>query len=285
MTATARPALPSDLPRVAEYLSRRLAGGGPARYRRFFEYTWPADAPNIGVLLEEERQVRGFLGALYASRRVGAEEHPFCNISSWAVDDEHRKMSLTMLKRLLAPRDHTFTCFSPSKTVVELLAFFKFKLLESTKVILSPLSGAPALLRTGPGTVVTTGPALERRLDQEQRRLYRDHRGYRLGHFLVERGEERCYLVTGRRGRDVRAFADVLHVDNVPLFLDALARLSWPLFRAHGTLLVGLDRRHLARLPPLAYASGGLRPVQWRSPTLGPSDIDALYTEIVPILG
>ena len=229
--------------------------------------------------------MRGFLGALYARRLVRGVEHRLCNISSWAVDHEHRKLSLSMIQGLLDQKDHTFTCFSPSDKVVEILGFFKFRKLETEKVIVTPLSGGRRLLGPARRWRVCQGAGTEARLDPMQLRLYRDHAGYRLGHFLIEDGTRSCYVVTGRRGRGPRIFADVLHVDDPGMLLECLPRLAWPLFRVHGTLLVGLDRRYVPRLPALSYVYGGLRPVQFRSATLEAKDIDALYTELVPMSG
>jgi acetoacetyl-CoA synthetase len=273
----------ADLPAVTAYLSDRL--GREARYfRRYFEYGWLAQKPNLGFLLEAEGRIGGFLGAIYARRAVRGREQLFCNLTSWHVDDRFRRQSLEMMARCLARPDCTFTTFSPSEKVIAVLRYFRFQLVDSHKVLFAPLSGVSALLRR-PGPRITWGEDLPSRLDDSERRIFDDHRGYRCGHFLVEWSGARCYFVTVRRGRGARAFADVLHASNPDLLARAIAWTHLPLLRTHGTVLTGLDRRLLGRRRATAVGYGGLRPLMFRSETLAAAELDTLYSELVPMYG
>lgn len=280
-----REAQAADVQAVASYLAPRMGGsGGPERYRRFLQCDWISDKPNIGVLIEDGRQIGGFLGAIYARRRVGAADHLFCNINSWHVEERFRRLSLQMMARLLARQDCTFTCFSPSVRVVELLKFFQFRQLDSGKVVFSPLVGLADLWRR-PWPRVFWGAALEARLTDDEQRIRRDHRSYRCGHFLIERGARRSYFVTVRRGRGIRAFADVLHASDTGLLADSIAHVQAPIGLTHRTFLVGVDRRLLRSSPAGTFVYRGLRPLMFRSKGVGPEAIDTLYSELVPMYG
>lgn len=286
--AAIRAAAEADLPAISRYLADRMGHGyPPERYRRFFEYRW-APRPNLGFLIEDGGSVRGFIGAIYSVRNIRGAEHRICNINSWSVDEEHRKLSLMMAMRLLAQPGYSFTCFSPADVVVECLKFFKFETWRVEKVLFTPAHGVRAALTASRPRVRVLTPqrdaaAFEAALDETQRQIYRDHAPYRCGHMLIERGDRRSYVVTVRRGRGGRAFADVLHASDPSLFVEAVAHTHVPLWRAHRTFLTGIDRRLVEHVPAATYVYRGLRPLQYRSPTLTLNDIDTLYSELVPI--
>ncbi len=275
-----------DLPAIAAYLAPRLGGrGGELRYRRFLEYGWLADKPNLGFLIDEGGHVGGFIGAIYARRRVRGREQLFCNLTSWHVEERFRNLSLALVGRLLARPDCTFTTFSPTKTVVEVLKFFKFKVLDPEKAMFAPVSGLPGLLRR-PRARIFWGKQLPGRLIDSERRIFEDHRSYRCGHFVIEQGDERCYFVTVRRGRGPRAFADVLYASNPALLARSIACTHVPIGLTHKTVLTGIDRRLLGPRPRGAsFGYRGLRPLMFRSDTVGAEDIDTLYSELVPMYG
>ena len=281
--AVLREARAADLPAVAAYLADRL-GRRAQHFVRYFEYGWLADKPDLGVLVEEGGRIGGFLGAIYARRPVRGRELLFCNLTSWHVDDHLRNLSLEMMARCLARPGCTFTTFSPSEKVVAVLRYFKFQRVDAEKVLFAPVSGLSGLLRR-PRPRISWGGELPARLTDAERRIFDDHRGYRCGHFLVERGVERCYFVTVRRGRGARAFADVLYASDPELLAAAVAWTHVPLALTHGTFLTGLDRRLLGRRPATAIGYRGLRPLMFRSETLAEHELDTLYSELVPMYG
>jgi hypothetical protein len=280
-----REAGPADLTRVASYLAARMgARGGEERFRRLWEYGWLADKPNLGFLIEDRGQVGGFIGAIYSRRRVRDRELLFCNMTSWHVEERFRSLSLALMARCLAQPNCTFTTFSPTDRVVEVLKFFKFQLLDAEKAVFTPVSGLPARLR-GPRAQLFWGEDLPGRLTEPERRIFEDHRSYRCGHFVLEHGDDRCYFVTVRRGHRVRAFADVLYAGNPALLAHAIACTHVPLWRTHGTLLTGIDTRLLRKRPGGAFRYRGSRPIMFRSDVLRAEEIDALYSELVPTYG
>lgn len=278
--ATIRAAGPDDLDAITEFLAPRLAGpGGVARYRRYFEYSWLSDKPNLGYLIDDEG-IRGFIGGIYAERLIRGQPRRFCNITSIWVEDSHRKLSLAMFKQFLDQPGYTFTSFSPTDRVAEILAFFKFQRREAHKVVYTPVSGWRGLLRR---TRVWQGRSAGERLVGAERRIYEDHRPYACGHFLIERGSSRCYVVTARRGRGLRAFADVIHVSNPALLCDAIAYLHGPIGIRHRTPLIGLDRAWVASAPRGTFVYDKLRPRMIRPCEVLVDDVDNLYSEQVAV--
>lgn len=273
-----RAALDADLDAVARYLAQRLQHpDGAERYRRFFTYPWMPERPNLGYLIEEGGEIRGFIGAIYARRPLGV----VCNINSWAVDESHRTGSLLMAKQLLAQKDMAFTCFSPSPRVVELLEFFKLTTWPSEKLVL-PLGALGSI-----GDELRVKVRDPRRdpsiLDALHRTIFDDHQAYNLAHVAFDLGARTGYAVFGRRGRGVRTFADAMYVSDPELLMRTIGRVQLQVARMLKTPAVGIDRRWLERVPRLGLPYRKLRPLQYKGLEL--AQLDTLYSELVPIFG
>jgi hypothetical protein len=288
LMVTVRPATTADLDAVVEFLARTLRGGPPARYRRFLSYAWPVDKPHLGYLIEEGG-VHGFMGSIFSERHIGGRTHRICNLHSLAVDESHRKHTLQLFKHFLADKTLTYTCFSASPPTAEILRFFKFEELPGARVIVTPLSGLAGLRSAvlPPRVRVTGAPdEIDALLDDEhERRIARDHRLYRCAQLVIARGDRRCLVVAVRRGRGRRHFADILHASDKQLLMQSLPWLHLPLARQLRTALTGIDRRWMAAPPRASFVYANLRPLHVRSPSLAPPDIDALYSEFVPMYG
>jgi hypothetical protein len=279
-----RPATLADLDRVSRYVAK-VFGRDSQRYRRSLDYRWFSSKTDIGALIEDENKIRGFVGAIYSERVYGDQCHRLCNLTSIAVDESHRKLTLQLFNALFRRNNLTFTCFSASERVAKILDFFKFQRRESAKLIVGPLTGLGALRATRgrPCVKIITDPlVLEVELQGPERQIARDHRPYRCGQLLLMRGDRRCYVVTARRGRDVRAFADVLYASDPELLIELLPWIHGHLFRTHGTVLTGIETRWIPRRPLISFVYSKLRPVYVKSRVLVPDVIDGLYSELVP---
>ena len=279
-----RAATTADLPRLAEYLAERLRGdGGPARYHRYLDYRWLADKPDIGVLIEDDGEIRGFIGAIYAFRESAAATVSFCNLTSIAVDESHRKLTLQLFNALFKRKELSITCFSASDRIAKILEFFKFTHRPSDRVVATLASSLRGLRHLRDVDVVTDLATLATELDPVQRKISQDHAPYRCAQVLLVRGTRRCFVVTGRRGRGVKAFADVLYASDPELLVELLPFLHAPLFAMHRTALIGIDQHWVKHRPFGSFVYRKLRPTYWRSTAV--SSVDLLYSEAVPLCG
>jgi hypothetical protein len=283
MTARIRPATVSDIPTVAAFLATSLKGsGGAERYRRYLDYAWPRDRDDVGVLLEVEGRVRGFIGAIYSHRFHNGSDARFCNLTSIAVDPTLRKHTLRMFAALLGCKRPTYTCFSASTEVAKILEFFKFRRLETRRSIVTPVSVVLMGSRLGAARVFTRPDELERRLGLEELRISRDHQPYRCAQLLIESGAERCFVIAARRGHGIRSFADVIYASRPPLLVQHVAACFVPLARALRTGLVAVDTQWLGTDSVRgAFSYDQLRPTHVRAADRFGGAIDALYSELV----
>ena len=64
-----RPALADDAAAIATFLHESMGGRlGLADWRRLFSYSWLAEKPDLGCIVEDEGRIVGFLGVVYADR-------------------------------------------------------------------------------------------------------------------------------------------------------------------------------------------------------------------------
>jgi hypothetical protein len=282
--ASVRQAGVDDRQAVSEFLAGRLGSGGTAaRFERLFDYAWFGEKPNLGWMIEDRGAVRGFVGAIYSRRLVRGRLQNFCNVHSFAVDHGYRSLSLPLLKQLLESTDQTYTCFSASPVALEILRFFKFHVADATKVMFTPASGLTRRLSTG--VRLHHGAALADRLAPGERAIVDDHAGYRCGHFLLEADGARCYFVTVRRGRDVRAFADVLYASHVALLVKYIAHVHVPVALMHRTPLIALDLRLVGHRPAGTFLYSRVWPLAVKSAAVTVHDVDMLYSELVALYG
>ena len=186
-----RPALASDCDAIATLLANSF-DRPKEKFLPHLDNAWTHRAPNLGFVLEDSGRVVGFLGALYSEREIGGRGHAFCNMRYWAVSPAFRGHSLKLLKQLLAQPGYTFTNFSASAKVAEILRLLRFKELDTGKVVYSPLSRIRACFGPGRVEVVADADALRPLLGAADQRILDDHRPF---------GARRCCC--NARGRDV----------------------------------------------------------------------------------
>ena len=158
MTVRVRPAHEGDISALIALLRDGFGSHwSPATYRRLFEYPRVEKQPNLGFVMESGDQLVGFLGAIYSERSLGERLERFCNMSSWYTIPQFRKSSLDLLKALLAQQGYTFTNFTPSTQVIQVMKACGFQSLGSRKVVWGPWLYR-ALVDKKSGVSPRTGP-------------------------------------------------------------------------------------------------------------------------------
>ncbi|OBG86498.1 hypothetical protein A5699_21530 [Mycobacterium sp. E802] len=240
---------------------------------------WKVQAPNRGFMLRDGHRVVGTLLALYSERMIAGRLERFCNMSSWCVLPDYRSRSILLLKALLAQDDYHFTVLSPDEGPQEILAWHKFRFLDTSAAFIPNLPWP-----TIPGrTKVSADPAvLERTLAGTELQIYRDHAHALAAHHVVlTRGRESCYVMYREfRRRGLPLFAIILYVSDPELFHRMLIPLTRHLLVRRGLVATLAEQRIIERNPLLS-----LRLTNWakmyRSTSLGAEQIDYLYSELV----
>jgi hypothetical protein len=272
-----RPITDADLDAVARFFHVHHNSDLPVEaYRRSFVAHRGAHGANHGVMLVDGDDVVGAYIAYYSDRVIDGRMERFCNLASWCVRPEHRRHSLRMANALLAQEGLHFTDLSPSGTVRALNERLGFTYLDDRAVI---VPAAPWPRR--PGSISADPHIIEKSLVDEECQLYRDHRDAPAAHHLVLRdGASASYVVLRIARRKMLQVAIVLHASRPEMLRRMIRSVAGFALLHHRVVALLVELRWLSGTAPAGLIPARLPPKMFRSPTLGPDDIDYFYSEL-----
>ncbi len=273
----------ADLGKVADFLHAELNRRLPARaWAEAIEPPWRAAAPNHGFMLVLADRVVGVQLAFYSERTIGGRTERFCNIAAWCVLPEYRAHGIRLVRAVLSQPGYTFTDLSPSGNVVPLNRKLKFRSLDTeTSLVLN----VPWPDFTGATRVTSEPAAVEAALPASDRAIYRDHRAAKAAHHLVATTDGKsCYVIFRRdRRKGLPLFASILHVGDREVFRK-VSRHVFSHLLLHFAIPATLVEHRIAGFRPVpCLRLRAARAKMYRSPNLGPEQIDYLYSELVSV--
>ncbi len=280
MAVALAPITAEDVASVARFLHDNLNPRVPAAdWARAPMVPWKVTPPNHGYFLREGDEVVGAYLAYYSEREVAGRTEQFCNLGAWCVLESHRHQGLRLLTSLLKQKGYHFTDFSPSGSVVPLNRRLKFTDLDTTTALIPNLPLPPG---RGGVRISEKPDVLLARLSAPERQLYLDHREAAAArHLLVTSPDEHCYVMFRKDARkNVRAFASVLYVSNPEMFRRCSRRVAGHLLTRHGVAATLVELRVADGRPAGSIVLSTSRPKMFRSESLGPDQIDYLYSEL-----
>lgn len=281
MAIRVSPIGPADIPAVAQFLHTQMnARVSVESWTRSIKPPWQIESPNHGFALYDDQRVVGVYLAFYSAREINGRTERFCNLAAWCVLPDHRFHAPRLLRALLAQDGYHFTDLSPSGSVVPLNSRMKFEFLDTTTALVANLPWP-----SWPGRTVISGDRamVERTLTGRQLEIYHDHANAGAArHLVLVRGDEWCYVIFRKdRRKRLPLFASILHVSNPALFHESSRAVSRHLLLRHGVLATLAEVRLVGARPRLSVILGTPRRKMFKSATLGPDDIDNLYSELV----
>jgi hypothetical protein len=249
-------------------------------WRQIFNPNWNSPENYCGLLLLDGGRVQGYLGLLFSARMIKGSVEKFCNMTSWIVREDYRSQSLRMLLEILKLSDYTITNFTPSPKVRVILKRLGFMEMDINQRILYPVSGT--LFPGSEYRCIFDLDAISRRLDPIDQTILFDHRGFHCRHVLVTDTNDYCYLVLKNRIYQHLPFAIVHYISNPDFFLKAIdlvrTKICWKL-KVAGLIVdqrcVGAQTFKCSRTYPRRYD------FFFKSKSLGQTDIDTLYSEMI----
>ena len=276
-----QPITASDLRRAAEFLHAHLnTRVSIDHWSRALDVPWEVDRPNAGFMLLDGDEVVGVQLAFYSERVLNGSRERFCNLGAWCVLPGYRLHGLRLLKAVLRQEGYHFTDLSPSGSVVGINEKLSFRFLD-TATALVPNLPWPTL--PGRGRISSDPELIERTLSGPDLELYRDHAATGAAHHLVLIRDDRwCYVMFRRdRRKGLPLFASVLYVSDPALFRSMARRFARHLLIHHGALATLAEHRIVGYRPRPSVRLRSPRRKMFRSPSLAPSQIDYLYSELV----
>ncbi len=288
-----RPAGPEDVEPLCRFLEQAFkADGVPhAAWRRLFDYRWLPEKPDFGFILASGDEIVGFLGTVYARRRIGGKATVVCNLTSWYIRPEYRGWGTALLAAAIRDESMTYTALTPGPVSQQVFKALRFTPLVERRIVMPPLFHAETLRQPRP--TISFDPEIVRRsLDECQQRIFDDHAPYDCLQLLLTAGSERAYIVVKRRAMSLRRrlrlfpagakfpYSEILYCSAPPLLARYLEHVKLPVLKRQRTLALVADERLFPvrprGIPKSDYAL-------YRSPLLDGGDIDKLYSELVLI--
>jgi acetoacetyl-CoA synthetase len=274
-----RPVTPADIEPLCRFLHQGLTRVPLPAWRRLFDYPWLDDKPDLGHLLTVGNEIVGFLGAIYASRKIRGKAGVVCNLTSWYVLPQYRGRAVELLDAAIRKENVTFTALTPEPAVAQMLEAMGFARLNKRRIELPPLLHVDTLRERG--VLISFDPeSVRRSLDDEQRLIFDDHARCNCLLLSATVGPEHAFLVVKRRpGRRIKmAYSDILYCSNQTLLARHLERIKLAILRRQRTLRLVCDEELLPEQPRVrSFVTTYL----YHSPLFTASELDKLYSEIV----
>jgi hypothetical protein len=270
-----------DLREFCEFLHENLSRRIPAGvWAEAFQQDWGVKKPNNGFLIRDAAgRIVGGIGAIYAEQMIRGQPERFCNITSWCVLEPYRSHSLRLAMAVISQPGFHFTDLTPTPLAADSLRFLKFKPMDGRVTVL------PNLPWWSPGVRAVSDPgAIEQMLAPRDAKVYRDHRSFPwLNHVAVGRPGNSCHVIYKKGILKRIPCAVVLYASDPDLFLRYRFTLGRYFLFRHGMASTRVESRFLPRRPRLSAQVGGYYNKMFRSDSLGESDVQNLYTELMSL--
>lgn len=241
-----------------------------------FQYAWIAEKPNLGLVIHAEGRIRGFLGTIYATRRVNGKTGLVCNLSSLYVEPDYRTWAPMLMAAAVRDESVSYTALTPGRNFLHIAKAMGFEPLDRSRLFLPPLTNS---LTLRPGSEIVSDPeSVRSRLAEPERRIFDHHRPYDCLQLAVQERSEATLLIAKRRVLRGVPVSELLYCGSPPLLARHLERVKIAVIARQKTVALAIDSRFADR------SIRGLRLPQraiFRSPVFSANEIDRLYSELV----
>ena len=281
MSLQIRPAGPGDRNAVCALLHEKMNRRVPLeRWRWLIDGRWAPWTDEFGVVAVDGDRLAGFLGVVYAERRLPNGPQRSGNLTSWYIGKTYRGrgLGLDMLLAATSRNDITYTTFSSNPPALRLMKKAGLELLDDKRLIWD--AGRKVVPS---GVEILTEPhEIRRHLSACAAQLMADHAGLNVRPYLIRPdGGNGCLvlLYVKEKGADI-AYHEILHVGEPAVFGRHAAAFAAEILPPRQALL-SVDSRFLPgdikpdRVEPIEVPRF-YRPVGMRA-----AEVDFLYSEIV----
>ena len=285
-----RAAGPRDVELICRFLQHGFNKHGvPSEaWKTLFDYRWLDRKPDLGHVLTVRDEIVGFLGTIYATRKLGGKIGPVCNYTSWYVLPEYRGWSVELLREVLQNEQMSFTALTPAPTVVNILEAMGFTRFNSRKLAMPPLLH----MSTFPERKISINFDLKivrESLDEEHRVIFDDHAPHACLLFSLTDGSEHGFLVVKRRKAGTTRlnrfistsagvpYSEILYCSNPSLVARHLERVKLSILQRQRTVLLVCDERLFSEQPKGWSFEA---PELFRSSLFSAHEFDKLYSEL-----
>jgi acetoacetyl-CoA synthetase len=274
-----RPVSAADVERLCQTLHRQMPRIGVDSWRGMFDYKWLDSKPNLGFVLTSGEEIVGFIGSIFAHRRINGKSGLICNHTTLFVLPAYGGWGLKLQAASFKDRSISYTNMTPTATT-ELMArrFSHAKALDTHKIVMPPFLHADTL-GARRARIVTQPERVRALLDDEQRRIFDDHSPYSCLQLVIVEETERAFCVVKRRVKRYLPVSELLFCSTPALLVRHLERTKLAIMLRQRTLALVGDQRLFGAARPRGLSIK--RTALFRSPIFDAHELDNLYSELV----
>ena len=285
-------------PSAHHFLCQREEFGRSTHWEPLFNYPWKTAEFPYGYALMDGKQIRGFLGTVFARRIINGKSTIFCNISTWVVDESYRAslgnagrgLGKRLVEPVLAHKDVVVTALSPNVLSAKSCESMGFKHLDSEQVVIPVFPG----FRGWPGIgssqklAISFKPCeIRKRLNEKEREICNDHRDLPCKHFLIDSPKtgEYCYGIA--TSGPIRRLAmvggrvlNLCYLSNSEFFARHFWSLAGLLWEEARIAAVRYDKRMIPQTVS-TLSQRKVAPRLLHAADIGGPQVDLLYSELV----
>lgn len=275
-------AVAEEKEKIQTYLFEKMGKIPLERWGNILDCRWNETDDKYGVVVEEDGELAGFLGIVFADRMIAGAPHRTGNITSWFLEKHLRRGGLgqEMLTLITEPVGVTYIAISANFRSGALLKKINWQPLEDTRLYWNRTANIlPSDLKLVSGVDGVAG-----KLKEGAAKIVRDHTGLNLTPHLLSTGtQDDLFFITytKRKGDNDTAHVEILHSGN-PVLLSKHIRDIANLLLPKQNSVLSSDKRFL--LPNVSYdANESLQvPRYFKAKEKPPlEEIDFLYSEVV----
>ena len=270
----------------------KVSSERPIPWERLLDHGWLVNKPRIGLMLMDGEKLVGFLGLVYATRRIQGQNGLTCNLSSWYVKPQYRGWGAALISEAVKDASVSYTAFTPVPLTRGVLSALGFTDATVVKHLFLPLQNAGSLFSAAVPLSFDTA-VIESILNPEHLGIFRDHQHCEVLQAVMGDADAYAYLVVKKRRRRIGAepspvfltYTEILFCSNWTLLTRDFERVKLAFMKRQKTVAMMVDD-HLIKGPaPRSLVVKGRNlfcsPNFIRSATFRSDDIDKLYSELV----
>ncbi len=120
---------------ICQFLSRFFVNGDSDRWEKLFDLPWQSNAPCGYVMYNEAEEIVGFIGTIFANRKIDNKNVFTCSLSSWAMDESTRGKGLNLVRKFIKQENVLFLDLTANEPSRKIFNSFKFNNLENFEYI------------------------------------------------------------------------------------------------------------------------------------------------------
>lgn len=192
--------------------------------KKFINNEFLSDYPFGFIILDENKDISGFLGTMFSLRFNDKDSYIYCNLHTWIIDKKKRYLFFSEGKKILSPIfDYKASFFAkPVKGLIRLFKrYYKMESLNM-KYRISFLLKPSNLSFKNRFEIIDEEEIVLKRLNHNDKKIYNDHKIMNCYKFLICSKEDKnkniFVVAIKKRKKFVFNILELIYVSNAELF-------------------------------------------------------------------